>query len=778
MNNLNKLLHIKWRYPELKQAMTDVLQSLYRTNDIPCATFEFWEQIACLLPEDVSIRHLAEIHNTKSKRTSKPIVTLLGILRDKQLYCATDKEAFYLIADDLIEDPSILRFPHIRDAYSIVRLPHNCHADPRKIWHKIDVGNQKLRKDLFITAREYYIGKHRQQLALIYSDLEEYVGDSYDSPQDFPFEIIFVLANKYMGTKDYYGIIAKMIELEHYFIMCHPQVDVPDTFPFTKSILLDNRVQIAKFMQEQYCGWEDFYVAQEGFSGRTERRFYCFHINNPSLAKIFREYLMSGYNTRIRNIDIIRRFEESLGKYASTILHLSDFSENTFWEQISFCKNNYINKGVPSCDKPYTLIINFYKWLLDKHSECKIFESARMISETLIRSTRLPFWISQNYEFFSTDCKDTIPAGSKAVLLIRHFDHFDENDYHAFDLSKMKCREYTSLVWKFFVSGDAGGSILYPGIYIWFFNLVFHIKLSGIAGVSSNLWRINNTELSLVYADLEGRYSNERSLNGAITGIRRILTWASEEGLLTLEPDYYNELPQKNPGPVEKRMAPVDDINRLVSYFRERAQDSLKWRHCLAVLALILLTNIRSEEIFRLKVENLEFDDENKSICFRGMVIKSTFPAKSDVSPGNVFYPIFKRLIIDTEDLRQECPVQSFRDKLFIYKSHIDYTYVEKSTFSRSLVTACEYLGIERIGPREIRKTYMTFAYVEAARYPDWEYMLSVFDGHKTPMMTIEHYAVEDIALAKLISDMSISDEERDTLMDDITSEALKRLQP
>lgn len=775
MSNLENLIHIRWRYPELKQALIDTLLSLYENSDIRPSAAVFYQRMAELKPDELSIKRIAEIYNKTSGITRQPIVILLKTLRDSHLYRAEDQEAFYLIADDLVEEPSIMRYPHITDSYSIVRLPHCSHADPMRIWHKINVGNKALRKDLFHTAREYYIGKYRPQLAIIYSEMDEYVGDSYTSPDDFPFEFIFHLADKYLGTADYYGIVAKMVELVHYFVKLHPQVEIPFNFPFTRDILLNKRVQIAKFLQEQYRGWEDFYVAREGFCKRSERRFYCLHINNPSLAKIFREYLFSEYNTRFRNLEILQRFEESLGEYAETIHTVADFNENTFWEQIEFCKANFVEDGISTREKPYTMIINFYKWLLDMHPENRIFENAGMMTEVLLRSTRLPFWISSNYEFFSTENKDAVPVGKKVVLIMKNFDLFETVDHHAFDLSEMKCSEYTTILWKYFISGEAGTRILDTGNFIFFFNLVFQIKLSGIAG-PSNLSHINNSELSLVYAELEDKYQNVRSLNGNVSDIRCMLEWASEEGLLTLDPDFYNELPQRTPPPVEKKMASIDDINKIAAYFHERAKDSLKWRHCLAILATILLTDIRQSEIFRLKVENLVFDDTDKSVRFVDVVTKTSSPDKKDVFPGKKIYPIYRKLMSDTEELRQEYPIPAFQNKVFIYKSHIDYTYVDKAVFDRALSTACESLGIEKTNSRNIRKTYMTFAYVEAARYPDWEYMLSVFDGHNTPMMSIEHYVAEDVALAKMINDLSIDDKDSETLMDEITAEALKRL--
>lgn len=777
MNNLENLLHIKWRYPELKQALTDTLLSLYTISDIRAEAAVFFQRIAELKPDKLSIARIAEIYNKVCRVTRQPIVILLKALRDNHLYRAEDHEAFYLIADDLVEEPSIMRYQHIRDAYSIIRLPHACHADSNRIWLKINVRNKALRKDLFHTAREYYIGKYRPQLDMIYSQMDEYVGDSYRSPADFPFEFIFLLADKYLGTEAYYGIIAKMVELVHYFVKLHPQVEIPFNFPFTRDILLNKRVQIAKFLQEQYRGWEDFYVAREGFCRRSDRRFFCLHINNPSLAKIFREYLFSEYNTRFRNLDILHRFEESLGEYAETIQTVADFNENTFWKQIDFCKSNFIEDGIPTCEKPYTMIINFYKWLLDMHPENRIFENAGMMSEVLIRSTSLPFWISSNYEFFSTENKEAVPLGKKVVLIMKNFDLFETVDHHAFDLSEMKCSEYTTIIWKYYISGEARRRILGTGIYISFFNLIFQIKLSGISG-SSNLSHINNSELSMVYAEFEDKYPKVQTLNSIASNIRCILEWASEEGLLTLEPDFYNELPQRTPPPVEKKMASMDDINKIAAYFHERAKDSLKWRHCLAILATILLTNLRLVEIFRLRVENLVFDDTDRSVRFMDVATKTSFPEKIDVFPGKMIYPMYRRLIADTEALRQEYPIPTFQNKVFIYKSHIDYTYVDDAVFHGALSTACESLGIEKTNPRDMRKTYMTFAYVEAARYSNWEYMLSVFDGHKTPMMSIEHYVAEDVALAKMINDLSIDDKDSETLMDEITAEALKRLLP
>lgn len=726
-------------------------------------------------PDELSIACIADAYN-KTCKTRRTVIILLKVLKDKQLYCAEDREAFYLIANDLVEEPSILRFQHIRDAYSIIRLPNACHADPIRIWHIINVKNKALRKDLFCTAREYYIGKNRRQLDMIYTEMDKYVGDSYTSPEDFPLEFIFLLADKYLGTENYYGIIAKMIELLHYFVKLHPQIDIPLNFPFTRDILLNKRVQVAKFLQEEYRGWEDFYVAREGFSQRSERRFYCLHITNPSLARIIREYLFSGYNTRFRNLDILHRFEESLGEYAETIKTVADFSEYTFWKQIDFCKSNYNESGAPTREKPYTMIINFYKWLLDMYPSNKIFENAKMMTEVLIRSTRLPFWIAENYEFFSSETKDTVPVGKKVVFIMNNFDLFEPVDHHAFDLSEMKCSEYTTILWKYFVSGEAKSNILNTGTFISFFNKVFLIKLSGLTG-SFNLSYISNAELSLIYADLEDNNPEVRSLNRKVSCLRSMLNWASDEGLLTLEPDFYDELPQRTPAPVEKKMASVNDINKIVAYFHEMAKDSLKWRHCLAILATILLTDIRLSEVLRLRIENLVFDDAGKSVRFIGVVTKTSFPDKKDIFPGTIIYPIYRSLIIDTEALRREYPIPTFQNKVFIYKSHIDYTFVDEPVFNRALSAACKSLGIDKVTTREMRKTYMTFAYVEAAKYPDWEYMLSVFDGHTTPMMSIEHYVAEDVALAKMINDMSIDDADTKTLLDEITAEALIRLQ-
>lgn len=773
MSNRENFLQLGWRYPALKQAMTGVLHSLYQANDNTSA--RFFQRIAALKPKEVSISRLAVIYNKTCKQTRKPLVWLLQALRDNHLYCAEDQEAFYLIADDLIKEPSIMRYQYIRDAYSIVRLPNTCHSDKTRIWHIINVSNNALRRDLFNTSRQYYVGKYRPQRALIYSSIDLYVGDSYNSPADFPFEFIFILADKYLGTKDYYGIIAKMVELVHYFIKLHPEVEIPSNFPFTREILLNNRVQIAKFLQEQYRGWEDFYVAREGFSQRSERRFYCLHINNPSLAKIFRDYLISAYNTRLRNLDILHRFEESLGQYAEAIQTVADFSEQSFWAQIDFCKANYVEDGIPICDKPYTIIIDFYKWLLDTYPDNKIFERAERMSEVLIRSTRLPFWISNNYEFFSTENKDAVPIGKKAVLILKNFDQFETIDHHAFDLSAVKCSDYTTIIWKYFFSGEAGRRILHTGTYVLFFNRVLSIKLSGISG-SINLSHISNSELSLVYADLQNQYPKVSSLNGEVSIIRSMLKWAREEGLLTLDSDFYNELPQRTPPPVEKKMASVDDVNKIVAFFHDKANNSLKWLHCLAILATILLTDLRPAEIFRLQVDNLVFNDDERSVRFIGLAKKETIHEKKDVFPGRMIYPIYRRLISDTEKLRREYPIQTWQNKVFIYKSHIDYTYVDNSIFIRALSLACESIGIPTIKPRDMRKTYMTFAYVEATKYPNWEYMLSVFDGHKTPMMSIEHYVAEDVALAKMINDISIEDKDTQPLMNEITIEAHKRL--
>ncbi len=476
---------------------------------------------------------------------------------------------------------------------------------------------------------------------------------------------------------------------------------------------------------------------------------------NSILRKIFVSFLSDPLNSRYCKNSIPKElftlFEESLCNNTMKIESAEDFNEKTFWCQIDFYKQKYIN-CTEMRSKGIRLIIWFYRYLVKTYSEHSFFEGAQTITESLLFTSRFSEQINDNYAFLPLDTNgETVEPYKKIVFIIRGFDRYstrlEKEDSFPVDLSAITNPLYRKDIIKYILSVPEPSYFSDSGSIISLCKILSNIlKVKSTPEYENpSLWYFTNADAAAIRYFCTGNGNLKfGTMNNSIGAIRRFLQWEEATGKMKFDEDFFENLSQfEEPGPTSAHAIPTNDVIALIEKLQEKSKSDLIYSHTLTIFILLIETEFRVSQICSLTDDCIKpMDKPNLHMIYS--YSKVSHGTKDHYAIAEPTYRLLMNAINNTEKVREECNISQRSNKIFLYTGKFGATDIMTgSKFSDCLEQCCKELGWDyKYTAINVRDTYMTESYYWALAHGIDPRILS---KHRHLDTTRNHYVDKDI---------------------------------
>ncbi len=436
-------------------------------------------------------------------------------------------------------------------------------------------------------------------------------------------------------------------------------------------------------------------------------------------------------NPKSSKVDFFRFFTRSLGPYIDTIDGHLGYNETTLFYQRDFIMRR---RGLTDSQRreQLWLLVRFYSDLCTRYPDVGYFNDGVCMSYKLLQNVKLPTLFLEGWTFVNYSPLMEYGGESKIVFTLHGFDRHSTRiaakDYYPLHLYKIHSPFFRKLFFDYMKSsyirfGEC--TAINVGCIGEIMNTMCSIKASSISTVpDESHWTIQEARLmKKIIDESRNTWDNSRkgesislgSKNNRIGFMRRWFQWAANNGRMTFEKMFFDELSQfEEPTKHDAKPIPPEHLQLVFEKARELSGKTIRNRLCYLAMKLIHQTNFRPSDILSMTVSGLQ-----KSVSQGVHVIKhktKTSGPRRQVDPLTKYdYDILKEAISITEDLRNNAPDASMKDRIFLYRKQTEQTDVMTAKVLRSFMRqVCDELGIKRYSPYNIRYTYMTKVFENA----------------------------------------------------------------
>ena len=300
-------------------------------------------------------------------------------------------------------------------------------------------------------------------------------------------------------------------------------------------------------------------------------------------------------------------------------------------------------------------------------------------------------------------------------------------------------------------------------------NAICEVKAKGISSVpDEGRWTVQEACLLKRFIDgsknkLEtenkGKNISLRTKNNRIGFIRRWFQWAADNGYMTFEKLFFDEFVQfEEPIKKDARPIPKEHLPLVFEKARELSTESDRNRILYLSMKFIHQTNFRPSDVFSLSLFKLGFSVVKGSRIIQH--ITKTSGPRGQVDPLTKYdFALLEEVIEITQDLRDNAPDISLKDKFFLYRNKRgQIVAADTGTLCDFMRRVCEKLGIKRYAPYNIRYTYMTKVFESAVINDLSEAEVRVLTKHVKLGTTMGYVAKSRIDYFKALYQVMLED--------------------
>lgn len=480
----------------------------------------------------------------------------------------------------------------------------------------------------------------------------------------------------------------------------------------------------------------------------------CYHAyvtvktENRFIITLFAAFLQSKSYFADMTAEVCSLFGESFGKYENVVQHENDLSEYTLFQQLEFYKTRFCNEP-KARSAGICLVLHFYRWFISTHPVLDFFGNSFRMSERLLFSSGLPKLIVKDY-CFTTLNPTNIPYGKERVCFLikgmeRHSTRITNDDFVSLDLSGLKSEFYRDLLIEFTATSTSVSSIKWVGIAYYIADAmqnVYVIKQNPFYP-NKDLRYLSNQEAVFIRQFFNQKPISLATKNNEIGAVRRFLQFCVDKKAITVDDLFFNYLSQyEEPNKNTASTVPDDDLVRLHNYFVEKGKNDVFYQEMLVIFHLLLQTEFRINQICHLPVDCIR--PTIKPDQFEIVSISKTSHGRKERSAiSSITYNLLMDIIEKTESIRDECPIESLKQYIFVYSRPArknNANLYNDNTFTTNLRSACDELGMNRYSASNIRDTHMTKSLEHIMRNGKSDLEMSVLSKHRHMDTTKNHY--------------------------------------
>lgn len=774
------------------------------THDLVCRTMEraygqdafddeshriggrmFAREFADVLHTELSWAEISKrvVHHVETHKQAKILrypVHLLIVMYEEGLYTFHDKDALEVLLPNLKTFEGGRRVhtdlfnPSYRDLYGIC---FSYHLGIRYSY-PILVGNPELRKLMFHFGNTARIGEFNYDVVVaFFANFEQSLPCDYSGPECISTEVIQAQAAYYRDLNIFWG---------HYLKRPKSMPSLLVLFyrwlyeTYSDNRILSNQELLSEKLLYK-CTFTEMVIggSLDPILWRNRRKVHgagsC-HYNADQQVQIPIIALLDEYENSLPNIKQITRFNlikplfsNSLREEIYRVKALTDLNENTFFRQLEFFKSKY-GYDPELLRETIEAVRRLYAHIIDHNPEWKIFENSRKVSKAVVKSRKFSQYYAEGYEFVTLSHFDFSRDVTKLIVSFlpgdqRHNSIVSSEAFYRVNSTPIPNRLYRSLFTRYIFSNSSIEIRQSDSVNI-VEMLSFLFALKTLPGSPSPDQRhLSAFEADQIRAWMLSRDIADGGKGKILNAFKKFFIWAEDSGEFTLEPltlVHFRSLPHRRD--VSKIEAvPKEHIEKIANFFLDNKQKSFRYELSFVILNLILQTPFRAKDICRLERDCL-IETGKKDVYVIRLKSKTSKDEYEDRTIPLATYRLVKQAIRRTEPLVKECSIEEYRKLIFLEQSPwlggiIPFT---PNNFHISLKRACKEMGLPEYKPSNLRKSYMTFAYIESSKRKngDGDYFLKTNSYHKDKRTTLTHYVDRSKVLLNSSFGYSLGSEE------------------
>lgn len=709
--------------------------------------------------EEISKRVVHHVETHKCPKILRYPIILLIILYEEGLYTFQDKDAL----DVLI--PSLKTFegghkvytdffnPAYRDLYGICFSYHvGCRYS-----YPILVSNLELRKLLFKFGNNAPIGVFNRDIAIaFFSNFEQSLPCEFSDYKCITTDVVEEQAAYYRDLNLFWGhYLPRRNSMPSLLALFYRWLyeAYPDCRLFTDSEKLNAKILFQDRFTEMIIGGSLDYALWH--NRRLVHGMGSSHYNADQKKGKPLDVILEKYAETLPTKSQRTRFElcrplfaRSLRETIYNIRTYKDFTEETFVRQLEYYKSKFARDPL-ALKEVIEAIRRFYAHHIDNHPDWEIFKNSTRFSKATVKSPQFSNLYIDGYEFVTSSNLDYRKDITKVVVSFTPSDYRGHSNmydaYYKINCSDIPNRSYRNLFLRYIFSSMTLSTKHRDSTYLMdMLRFLFSIKT--MPGAPSNdLKHLSAFDADQIRTYVLNRDISDKGKGKILNAIKQFFIWAEDSEAMTIAPMalvHFRSLPSSR-CKTDIKSVPQEHIEAIAKYLIEKRGKAFRYELCFVVLNLILQTPFRVNDICRLERDCL-IETGKKDVYIIRLKSKTSADEYEDRTIPLATYRLVKQTLKRTEQYVKLCSMEEHRNKLLLMPSPTIGGIIPygPDNFHRMLSGACIALGLPPYSSGNLRKTYMTFTYIESTKRTkeDGEYFLKTNTYHKNKRTTLTHY--------------------------------------
>lgn len=491
------------------------------------------------------------------------------------------------------------------------------------------------------------------------------------------------------------------------------------------------------------------YDGSKGHHSTNAKRtvLYLPYENKCIQEEVFRHYQITGRVPQNYTSKFTLLFEESLSGMARDIRSYTDFTDITFWTQAMYFKNHpdLTDKEINICLR---LLTQFYRYLVNEHTDHHYFGNSLHLSESLLFSTAFVTQIEQGFYVVPFDQKADYHNRKRMIFLLRGYSSLStqikDDDFMSLDLSAINNDFYRNELFKYYVSMPSVTVVTWTGQMGYMRDALAMLEdVKAQKGYPNpDPKYMNNQEALLIRSFYSDESVKLATRNNKIGAIRRFLMWERDENkAISFDDMFFDYLIQyEEPSKTHGKSIPDEDLGKISAWLASQASTSHEMDLTYAALHLALETEFRINQICHLKVDCIK--PSAKSHEYIVQTYHKTGHGRLDSFViSELTYRHLMRIIENTEPYREKCTRRELSEYIFLYDSIMNTVALMDSTIFRHwFQQTCTALNLPKYTSQNIRDTHMTKSFEYVLKHGKSDLVMAALSKHKYLDTTKSHY--------------------------------------
>lgn len=474
---------------------------------------------------------------------------------------------------------------------------------------------------------------------------------------------------------------------------------------------------------------------------------YLPYANKYIQHEVYKSFKKIGRSPQNFSVKFTLFFEDSLSTMASTINSYKDFSDITFWKQANYFKD-CLELSIKERNMCLRLLVQFYRYLVNEHTDFSYFGNSLHMSEALLFSPQLVHQIEQGYYVIPFNSQAKCYNKDRVIFLLRGYSSLStkikDDDFFTLDLSSIKSDFYRNELLKYYVSMPSVSVVAWAGQINYMRDALVMLERMKSQKNYPNpqLNYINNQEAVI----LKSYFSNENlklaTRNNKLGAIRRFLLWERNENKqIRFDDMFFEYLTQyEEPSKTQGKSIPDEHLGMISEWLAKQASQHHEMDLTYAALHLAIETEFRINQICHLKIDCLKPSTKPNEYIIQ-TYHKTGHGRLDSFVISELTYRHLMRIIENTEPYREKCTRRELSNYIFLYDGNMNsIALMEGHKFRQWFQEACTTLSLPKYNCRNIRDTHMTKSFEYVLRHGKSDLVMSALSKHKYIDTTKNHY--------------------------------------